>query len=55
MFAAAKICELKEDDLEDFVVEIDVLTECRHPNIVQMIEAYFFDGKLWVVFWLCFR
>ncbi|UXI20011.1 hypothetical protein NH340_JMT05954 [Sarcoptes scabiei] len=53
MFAAAKICELKEDDLEDFVVEIDVLTECRHPNIVQMIEAYFFDGKLWMLIEFC--
>lgn len=47
--AAAKICELKgEDELEDFTVEIDVLTECRHPNIVELLEAFFYEGKLWV-------
>lgn len=46
--AAAKICEIKEDELEDFVVEIDILSECRHQNIVQLIEAYFFEDNLWV-------
>lgn len=48
-FTAAKICELKgEDDLDDFTVEIDILTECRHPNIVGLTEAFFFESKLWV-------
>lgn len=47
--AAAKICELKgEDELEDFTVEIDILSECRHKNIVQLYEAFFYEGKLWV-------
>lgn len=47
--AAAKICELKgEDELEDFTVEIDILSECRHKNIVQLHEAFFYEGKLWV-------
>lgn len=47
--AAAKICECKEEEeLEDFVVEIDILAECRHPNIVELLEAYFFEGNLWV-------
>lgn len=47
--AAAKICELKgEDDLDDFTVEIDILSECKHKNIVELLEAFFFDGKLWV-------
>ncbi|KFM74286.1 STE20-like serine/threonine-protein kinase, partial [Stegodyphus mimosarum] len=42
--AAAKICELKgEDDLDDFTVEIDILTECRHPNIVGLKEAFFHE------------
>lgn len=52
--AAAKICELKEEDeLEDFVVEIDILSECRHPNIVQLVEAYFYEGKLWMLIEFC--
>lgn len=47
--AAAKICELKgEDELEDFTVEIDILSEIRHQNIVELLEAFFYEGKLWV-------
>ena len=47
--AAAKICEIEnEEDLEDFAVEIDILTECKHRNIVQLLEAFFFENKLWV-------
>jgi len=52
--AAAKICELNgEDELEDFVVEIDILTECRHQNIVSLLEAFFGDGKLWMLIEFC--
>lgn len=47
--AAAKICEIEhEEDLEDFAVEIDILSECKHRNIVQLLEAYTFENKLWV-------
>ncbi|GIX79424.1 hypothetical protein CDAR_228631 [Caerostris darwini] len=52
--AAAKICELKgEDDLDDFTVEIDILTECRHPNIVGLVEAFFHESKLWMMIEIC--
>lgn len=48
-YAAAKICEINEDNcLEDFIVEIDILKECRHPNILQFYEAYVFENSLWV-------
>ena len=48
-FAAAKMCALQgEDDLSDFMIEIDILSECKHPNIVELHEAFFIDGKLWV-------
>lgn len=46
--AAAKICEIKDEDLEDFVVEIDILSEIKHSNIVELLEAYVFNDKLWV-------
>lgn len=47
--AAAKMCALEgEDDLSDFMIEIDILSECKHPNVVELHEAYFMDGKLWV-------
>jgi len=48
-FAAAKMCALQgEDDLSDFMIEIDILSECKHANIVELHEAFFNDGKLWV-------
>lgn len=47
--AAAKICILEgEDDLSDFMIEIDILSECKHSNIVGLHEAFFINGKLWV-------
>lgn len=43
------MCALEgEDDLSDFMIEIDILSECKHLNIVELHEAYFIDGKLWV-------
>ena len=47
--AAAKVCELKvEEELEDFTTEIDILTACKHRNIVALHESFFYGGKLWV-------
>lgn len=37
-----------EDDLADFMIEIDILSECKHPNVVELHEAFFIDQKLWV-------
>lgn len=45
------MCALEgEDDLSDFMIEIDILAECKHPNVVELHEAYFLEGKLWVSF-----
>lgn len=47
--AALKQVEIKaEDDLEDFMVEIDILEKCRHRNVVGLHETYYHGGKLWV-------
>lgn len=52
--AAAKICELKsEEELQDLNVEIDILSTCRHPNIVELIESYYYDSKLWMLIEFC--
>lgn len=52
--AAAKICELKnEEELQDLNVEIDILSVCRHPNIVELIEAYYYNSKLWMLIEFC--
>lgn len=54
VLAAAKICELRgEDDLDDFIVEIEILTECKHQNVVELYEAFFFEGKLWMLIEFC--
>lgn len=52
VLAAAKIVEkCSEEELDDYMVEIDILSECRHKNIVQIYEAYYYDSKLWVIFY----
>ena len=37
-----------DDELEDYTIEIDILTGCDHKNIVQLYEAFLHDDKLWV-------
>ncbi|XP_076460311.1 uncharacterized protein LOC143293384 isoform X2 [Babylonia areolata] len=52
--AALKQVDIKEEtDLEDFSVEINILAECVHPNIVGLHEAFFFEGKLWMFIEFC--
>ncbi|XP_005089065.1 STE20-like serine/threonine-protein kinase [Aplysia californica] len=54
VFAALKQVEIKnEEDLEDFSVEINILAECPHPNIVGLHEAFFFNDKLWMFIEYC--
>jgi len=54
ILAAAKICEIQqEEDLEDFAVEIDILCECKHRNIVQLLEAFVYESKLWMLIEFC--
>ncbi|GLH16605.1 STE20-like serine/threonine-protein kinase [Gryllus bimaculatus] len=53
-YAAAKMCALEgEDDLSDFMIEIDILSDCKHPNVVDLHEAFFFEGKLWMLIEYC--
>ncbi|XP_030752127.1 serine/threonine-protein kinase 10 isoform X2 [Sitophilus oryzae] len=52
--AAAKMCRLDgEDDLSDFMVEIDILTEIKHTNIVELLEAFQKDQQLWLLIEYC--
>ena len=47
--AAAKIVDIRDEtELDDFMVEIDILAECKHKNVINLYEAYYFDSKLWV-------
>lgn len=37
-----------EEELEDYMVEIDILASCDHHNIVKLLDAFYYDSKLWV-------
>lgn len=30
------------------MVEIDILASCDHPNIVKLLDAFYYESKLWV-------
>ncbi|XP_063708327.1 serine/threonine-protein kinase 10 isoform X2 [Culicoides brevitarsis] len=52
--AAAKMCTLEdEENLSDHMVEIDILSEIKHENIVELYEAFSIDDKLWMLIEYC--
>lgn len=54
IFAAAKVIDTTtEDELEDYMVEIDILASCDHQNIVKLLDAFYFEGKLWILIEFC--
>ena len=47
--AAAKVIDTKtEEELEDYMVEIDILASCDHHYIVKLLDAFYYESKLWV-------
>lgn len=53
LLSAAKAIELNDDErVEDFMTEIEILTECRHKNIVGLLEAFYYKHTLWVNFYV---
>ncbi|KAM4676123.1 LOW QUALITY PROTEIN: serine/threonine-protein kinase 10 [Discoglossus pictus] len=54
VLAAAKVIDTKnEDELEDYMVEIEILATCNHPNIVKLLGAFYFENKLWIMIEFC--
>ncbi|XP_062288945.1 serine/threonine-protein kinase 10 [Scomber scombrus] len=52
--AAAKVIETKsEEELEDYIVEIDILAKCDHHYIVKLLDAFYHDNKLWIMIEFC--
>ncbi|XP_052392554.1 serine/threonine-protein kinase 10 [Carassius gibelio] len=52
--AAAKVIETKsEEELEDYMVEIDILASCDHQYIVKLLDAFFYDNKLSIMIEFC--
>ncbi|KAM3863241.1 STE20-like serine/threonine-protein kinase [Diretmus argenteus] len=52
--AAAKVIDTKtEEELEDYMVEIDILASCDHHHIVKLLDAFYYEGKLWILIEFC--
>uniref|UniRef100_A0A671S1G0 non-specific serine/threonine protein kinase n=1 Tax=Sinocyclocheilus anshuiensis TaxID=1608454 RepID=A0A671S1G0_9TELE len=52
--AAAKVIETKsEEELEDYMVEIDILASCNHQYIVKLLDAFFYDNNLSIMIEFC--
>ncbi|MBN3302511.1 STK10 kinase, partial [Amia calva] len=54
VLAAAKVIETKsEEELEDYMVEIDILASCNHRYIVKLLDAFYHENKLWIMIEFC--
>ncbi|XP_038651467.1 serine/threonine-protein kinase 10 isoform X2 [Scyliorhinus canicula] len=54
VLAAAKVIEVKsEEELEDYMVEIEILASCDHMYIVKQLDAFFYENKLWIMIEFC--
>ncbi|XP_028668564.2 serine/threonine-protein kinase 10 [Erpetoichthys calabaricus] len=54
ILAAAKVIETKsEEELEDYMVEIDILASCDHKYIVKLLDAFYHENKLWIMIEFC--
>ncbi|XP_023653629.1 STE20-like kinase b isoform X2 [Paramormyrops kingsleyae] len=54
VLAAAKVIDTKsEEELEDYMVEIDILASCDHHNIVKLLDAFYYENKLWILIEFC--
>ncbi|KAG2462155.1 SLK kinase, partial [Polypterus senegalus] len=54
ILAAAKVIDTKtEEELEDYMVEIDILASCDHPHIVKLLDAFYYESKLWILIEFC--
>ncbi|CAJ0571862.1 unnamed protein product, partial [Mesorhabditis spiculigera] len=52
--AAEKCIEVQEgEELEDFLVEIEILQACRHENIVTLFACYYYAERLHMMLELC--
>ncbi|XP_056592916.1 serine/threonine-protein kinase 10 [Triplophysa dalaica] len=54
VLGAAKVIEVRsEEQLDDYITEIDILAACRHANIISLLDAIFFEGWLWIFIEYC--
>lgn len=44
-----------EEELEDCLMEVEILKDCKHRNIVRLYDAFLNDKILWVYFYILLR
>ena len=53
-YAAAKVInDCTDDELPDHTVEINILSECEHKNIIGFYDAYYHDKRLYIFLEYC--
>jgi STE20-like kinase len=52
--AAVKIIEdCTDEELPDHLVEVDILKECNHKNIIRLYDSYYDEKKLYIFLEFC--
>lgn len=44
---------MRDNEMREFINEIDILRDLDHPNIVQLFEVYKVKRKMWIITELC--
>ncbi|CAF3975992.1 unnamed protein product, partial [Rotaria sp. Silwood1] len=53
-YGAAKIIEdCTDDELPEHTIEINILSECNHQNIIGFYDAYYYEKKLYIFLEYC--
>ena len=53
-YAAAKVIEdCTDDELPEHTVEINILTDCNHKNIIGFYDSYYYEKKLYIFLEYC--
>ena len=53
-YAAVKVIDdCTDDELPEHTVEIDILSECNHANIIGLFDAYYYENKLYIFLEYC--
>ena len=50
---AVKVVYLKEDEIRETLLEMEILQACNHPNITRFMGAFIKNLDLWICMELC--
>ena len=46
--AAVKVVMLKQEELREILLEVEILQDCSHRNVVQFLGTFLRNEDLWV-------